>query len=291
MVKIINPDTNEEWEYFLDTKLIPYLNDVKKNIDKKDRDYVVLVDGYEGSGKSTFAIQMGRYLDNTLNLNKICMTADEFKQAIINAKKGDCIIYDEAVTGLSSGESITRIGRLLKSMMMQMRQKNLFVIIVIPSFFELNRYAVLGRAKGLFHIYERNGLRGYFVGYNKSDMKKVYLNGRKHYSYCWRSFFNGRFYGKYAVDEEQYKKKKEEALFNTDSDEGGIGYLEKRWIKARDLLTRMLIEKGVKQIEIVEFFGRYGVKIHQQNVSMWGGKGSNLMEIKDLSSDTKNIKL
>lgn len=218
MVDITNPATNEVWSYHIEKKLIPYLDAVKKNIEKKDRDFVILVDGYEGSGKSTFAQQIGRYLDNSLNLEKICMTADEFKQAIINANKGDCIIYDEAVMGLSSGESITRVGRILKSMMMQMRQKNLFVIIVIPAFFELNKYAVLGRAKGLFHIYEKQGKRGFFVGYNKADMKKIYLMGRKSYSYCWRSYFNGKFYGKFAVDEAQYRKKKEDALFGMDEE-------------------------------------------------------------------------
>jgi energy-coupling factor transporter ATP-binding protein EcfA2 len=205
MVDITNPDTNEVWSYHIEPKLIPYLNEVKKNIEKKDRDFVILVDGYEGSGKSTFAQQIGRYLD-------------EFKQSIINAKKGDCIIYDEAVMGLSSADSITRIGRLLKSMMMQMRQKNLFVIIIIPAFFELNKYAVLGRAKGLFHIYEKSGKRGFFVGYNKEDMKKIYLMGRKSYSYCWRSYFNGKFYGKFAIDEAAYRKKKEDALFGMDEE-------------------------------------------------------------------------
>ena len=60
------------------------------------------------------------------------MTVDEFKQAINNAGKAECVIYDEAVTGMTSGDSISKIGKALKSMMMQMRQKNLFVIIIIP---------------------------------------------------------------------------------------------------------------------------------------------------------------
>jgi energy-coupling factor transporter ATP-binding protein EcfA2 len=268
MVSITNPETNEIWDYHIEPKLIPYLDEVKKNVDKKDRDFVILVDGYEGSGKSTFAQQIGRYLDNSLNLDRICMTADEFKQAIINAKKGDCIIYDEAVMGLSSGESITRIGRILKSMMMQMRQKNLYVIIIIPAFFELNKYAVLGRAKGLFHIYEKNGKRGYFVGYNKADMKKIYLMGRKNYSYCWRSYFNGKFYGKFAVDEMQYRKKKEDALFGLDEEPEE----ENRMTKQRNALLLLLKDKGVTQKSIVATAAKVGVRISEGQLSKVFGK-------------------
>lgn len=252
MVEIIDNVTKETWSYHLDQRLIPYLDKVKKNVDKKDKDYVALIDGYEGSGKSTFAQQVGRYLDNGLNLSKICMTADEFKQAIINAKKGDCIIYDEAVTGMSSGDSITRIGRLLKSMMMQMRQKNLFVIIIIPAFFELNKYAVLSRAKALFHIYEKEGKRGYFVGYNRKDMKKMYLKGKKSQSYCVRSFFTGKFNGKYVVNEAEYRKKKEEALFMIDDgDKIGEKYKSQRdfWIKMFRKHTKMSYPKLFKLAE------------------------------------------
>jgi Trp operon repressor len=202
------------------------------------------------------------------------MVADEFKQAIINAKKGDCIIYDEAVMGLSSAESITRIGRLLKSMMMQMRQKNLFVIIIIPAFFELNKYAVLGRAKGLFHIYEKNGKRGFFVGYNKEDMKKIYLKGRKNYAYCWRSFFNGKFFGKFAVDEAAYRKKKEEALFGLDVEKDED--MEK--FGARNAIILGLKEKGYTQPEIISLIELGGGRITQGRISQIIGKQRKIVE-------------
>lgn len=204
-------------DYYIEKKLIFYLEKIKKYINQKDKDYVLIVDGYEGSGKSTFAQQVGGYVDPSLNLSRICMTADEFKDAIINAKKGQCVIYDEAVTGMSAGDSITRIGRLLKSMMMQMRQKNLFVIVIIPTVFEMGKYAVLSRARALFHIYEK-GTSHRFVGYNKKDLKKLYLKGKKTYTYRVRSFFIGTFGGKLVVDEQKYREKKEKALFMLEKD-------------------------------------------------------------------------
>jgi len=175
------------------------------------------------SGKSTFAQQMGTYVNPTLDLSRICMTADEFKKAILNAKKGDCVIYDEAVTGLSAGESITRIGRLLKSLMMQMRQKNLFVIIILPSVFEFNKYAVLSRARSFFHTYENKTKMGYWFGLNRKDLRQLYLKGKKTHSYTVRSRFKGRFYGKYTVNDEEYRKKKEKALEALDETDGKTG--------------------------------------------------------------------
>ena len=213
MVTIINPDTNEEKTYYVEPRLLKYLTtNVKEDLSKKDKDYPLLIDGYEGSGKTTFAQQIGAVVDPSLNLSRICMTSVEFKKAILNSEKNQCVIYDEAVTGLTAADSISRIGKLLKSLMMQMRQKNLFVIVILPTVFDLNRYVVLGRAKALFHIYESGGRRGYFVGYNKKDLKKTYLRGKKTYTYTVRSKFRGRFYGKYVVDEEEYKKKKTDAL-------------------------------------------------------------------------------
>lgn len=183
------------------------------------------------SGKSTFAQQLGKYVDPSLDLSRICMTADEFKMAIINAKPFQCVIYDEAVTGMTAGDTISRIGKLLKSMMMQMRQKNLFVIVIIPSIFELNRYAVLSRIRTFFHVYESKGRMGYFVGYNRRDTRRLFLKGKKSYSYKVRSNFRGRFYGKYVIDEQAYRKKKADALFlieDGEKDEKGRIYWERK---------------------------------------------------------------
>ena len=219
MVTFFNPVTNSEISYHVDKKMIKFLNKIKNLITKKDKDYVMIIDGYEGSGKSTAAQQWGKFVDPSLDLPRICMTADEFKQAIIDAKQKQCVIYDEAVTGMSSGDTITRIGRLLKSMMMQMRQKNLFVIVIIPSIFELNKYTVLSLSRNFFHIYESKGKMGYFVGYNRKDTKLLYLKGKKTYTYRVKSRFIGRFLGKYVVDEQKYREKKEKALFSIEKEE------------------------------------------------------------------------
>lgn len=264
MVEVVDPKTKEVWSFHLDKRLKAFLDKkVRPKIEKKDQDYVMLVDGYEGSGKSTFAMQMGRFIDPTLSLDRICMTSADFKQAIINSSKGQCVIYDEAVTGMSSGESITKIGRLLKSMMMQMRQKNLFVIVVLPSVFELNSYTVLSRARFFFHVYESSGKRGYWVGYNRKDLRFIYIRGKKNRSYVKRSFFNGRFLGRYAIDENTYRKKKEDALFEVDVEEE-----DGRIAQRNKLLWLIKTEMGLSFTKMHELLKNYDFRITGPAIQM-----------------------
>lgn len=285
MVEFIDPITNNELNYYIEPKLLRYLETkVKIDLSKKDKDYVIIVDGYEGSGKSTFAQQIAKFVDPTLDLSMVCMTSNEFKKAIITAKPNQCVIYDEAVTGMTAGDTITRIGKLLKSMMMQMRQKNLFVIVIIPTIFELGKYTVLSRAKSFFHIYESKGRRGYFVGYNRKDLRNLYLFGRKNYSYKVRSHFTGRFYSKYVINEEEYRKKKADALFAID-DEHETKEKDSKYLKERNLmicdkynqpefntilkltaeLKRIGLELSKSQVGNIVKNGGKAVKIHPSN--------------------------
>jgi len=276
MVDIVNPNTNETISYHVDVKAQSFLTKkVKDKIQKKDKDYVMIIDGYEGSGKSTLAQQFGTFVDPTLNLSRICMTTDEFKQAIIRADKNQCVIYDEAVTGMTAGDSISRIGKLLKSMMMQMRQKNLFVIVIIPTVFELNKYSVLSRAKSLFHTYEKKDKMGYWVGYNKKDLRKLYLLGKKTYSYKIRSRFIGRFYGKYTVDEDEYRKKKEKALWAIETTDSEVEKNNK-YMTQRDSIINGLYSCGLKQFssqrKLSKWLRSCGVSLSQPYLSKMLGE-------------------
>lgn len=260
MFELVDPVTQEKISYHIDKKLFFLLDRIKTYISKNDKDYVLLVDGYEGSGKTTFAIQLGKYVDPTLNLNRVCMTPEEFKEAIITAKKGQCVIYDEAVTGLTAGAAITKIGKLLKSLMMQMRQQNLFVIVLLPTIFELNKYAVLSRARFTFHIYESKGRMGYWVGLNRKDTRITYLKGKRTHTYTVRSRYNGRFYGKFALGASQeapYRKKKGKALKEAGEDEE---YDERgsKWRFQRDIALFIANELGMSHEKISKRYKELG---------------------------------
>ncbi len=209
-VKVCGEDKKLYMDGNLHHQLIKY---VKPSVQKRDFDHVLVVDGEEGSGKSTFAFQLAKILDPNFNLSKVCFTPDEFINAVTSAKKHECIVYDECGTGLSSRSSLSEVNILLVNLMMEMRSRNLFVILVMPTYYMLDKYCVLHRAKGLFHIYLRDGRRGYWTYFNKQRMKKLYLQGKKTYDYNGvRYLFFGRFRGQYMVDETKYRARKRKVL-------------------------------------------------------------------------------
>jgi hypothetical protein len=181
---------------------------------RQDWDCVFLVDGTEGGGKSVIAQQGARELDESFAIERVTFTPEEFKEAILKAGKYQAVIYDEAYTGLSSRGTMSDINKTLVSMLAEIRQKNLFVFIVMPTFFDLDKYAAIWRSRGLIHVYTDKGYgRGYFSYYNKERKKNLYIIGKKFYDYKRpRPNFRGRFTNYYTVDEDTYRQKKLKAL-------------------------------------------------------------------------------
>lgn len=214
MVVINVKVNNEDKPLYMDGTLYERLNStVIPAVQKKDFDWFFAIDGQEGSGKSVFAFQVAKVLDPDFTNEQIAFTSDQFVNLVVKAKKHQCIVFDEAFTGLSSRTSLSEVNNLMVSLMMEMRQKNLFIILVMPTFFMLDRYVVLHRARGLFHVYMRNGKRGYWNYYNKQKMKLLYLNGKKYYEYNNpKPMLFGRFQDQYTVDETEYRTMKKSSL-------------------------------------------------------------------------------
>ena len=121
------------------------LLEVQKRVLTKDRDWVVVIDGEEGVGKSVLAQQIASFLDPEFNLDKIVFHSDDFLKLIKDPKikKGSCIVLDEAFNAANSRASLTEVNRAMMGVATEMRQKNLFVIMCIPSFFDLEMPSIV----------------------------------------------------------------------------------------------------------------------------------------------------
>ena len=99
-------------------------------------------------------------------------------------------------------------------MLAEIRQKRLFVCIVMPTFFDVDRYVALWRSRALVHVYVGKKLqRGFFTFYNMERKKQLWVLGKKYYSYFKPpANFKGRFTNHYVLEEAKYRKKKEESL-------------------------------------------------------------------------------
>lgn len=175
---------------------------------------IFVVDGNEGAGKSLLTMQMAKWCDPTLTLDRIVFTPRDFKNAVIEAKPYQAVVYDEAYTGLSSRATMSLINRTLITMLAEIRQRNLFVFIVLPNFFDLDKYVALWRSRALIHVYTGNNFqRGFFGFYNVDKKKQLYMLGKKFYNYSKPiPNFRGRFTNHYVVDEQLYRKKKKDSL-------------------------------------------------------------------------------
>lgn len=215
------------------------------------------------SGKSTLGLQIARYCDHNFDLSRVCMDPDEFREAIERAEPGSAIVYDEAYTGLASRRALSAVNHIITSQMMTMGQKNLVVIIILPTYYMLDKYVALFRARGLFHVYRKGTTKGFFMYFNQGRKQQLYLKNQKFMSYKGvRSNFIGRFYKQYCVDEVEYRKKKRRALEKSWIDKKESGFLEQR----NALMYMIWREFGKTRREISTLCNIYGVEIGERTV-------------------------
>jgi hypothetical protein len=204
-------------DVYYDGYLQKNLNILKKNI-KDDWDFWFIIDGLEGTGKSMLGQQCGALLDPNITIKNIVFTPQQFDQAVDELPPYSVLIWDEAITGTQSTD-MTKMARTLQKKAVQMRQKNLYVILILHSYYELKKYYAIHRTWFLLNCYYTPNMetekleRGFFKFYGRDAKRLMYCNDklRRNYDYPGAQQyveFRGRFYKNYVVDEAEYKAKK-----------------------------------------------------------------------------------
>lgn len=205
--------------FYMHPYLLKNLDSAKKAV-KKDWDMFFVIDGPEGSGKSVLAQQVAQYVDPNLTLANITFGPGEFRDAVLRAKRFSCIVFDEAYGGLSSRKTMSATNNMLVKMMTEIRQRNLFIIIVLPSFFDLDKYVAIHRSRCLIHVYHHKFQRGFFRLYSFKQKKLLYLLGKKTYNYnAIKRYIRGKFPNFYTLDIQEYKEKKLNAFRDTNKED------------------------------------------------------------------------
>lgn len=239
---------------------------LQKNLDRlkeavsDDWDGVIIVDGVEGAGKSTLAQQIGFYCDPTLTLDRVVFSSEPFKKAIDKAEKKQAIVYDEAYGALASKKTMSQMTHAIINKLTRIRKKNLFLIIVLPTFFDMTKYVSLWRSRCLIHVVAEGFDRGYFKFYNYHKKKDLYVKGKKFYDYkCVFPNFSGRFTNFYPCGKEEYLKKKDEA--EDEEEESDLGIRQKQIVKKEVMIElvpifhKKLKQRGFTQQEMAELLG------------------------------------
>ncbi len=257
----------KERELWVAPIVMEQLDIVKKRVLTKDRDWVLIVDGEEGVGKSVLAQQIAKYLDPNFSINNITFTSDEFLKIVKDSKtkRGTAIILDEAFSAASSRSSLSEVNRAMIGVATEMRQKNLFIILCIPSFFDLDRYFALWRCRALFHVYFSEEEDRRYVIFSKEQKKMLYLVGKKTYSYNkpTSNFPPFKFSNYYCVDEEEYRRKKAQAFSKRT-----VSNQARRWLMQRNAYIKyLLLNLGISSEDVASIPVNYGVeKVSQRHV-------------------------
>jgi len=219
---------DEKQPYYMAPEVVKQLESAMDKVIRGDQDRVIPIDGNEGSGKSTLGFQLAYKVDPTFCLDDIVFTGDQLskriKELAVKKIKYKAIVFDEAFNGLSSKSALSKQNKQLVQLFMECRQLNLFIFIILPSVFLLEKYIALFRSHALFHVFisKRDIKRRYYKIYNRKTKKTLFLLGQKYLTYnkpyIRKSY---RFYAKMppTIDKEAYLEKKLKAFHSEEKGE------------------------------------------------------------------------
>jgi len=277
-------------KYSVDKGLYKKWCDIKDGkLSQIDEDRVYIVDGREGCGKSVWTMQQAGAIDPTLfedalktgKIPRICFTGEETLHAIRNTKSTKShtkvIIFDEAFRGLASTSVLSKINRQIVQVLMEMRQNNLVLFIVLPSFTMLDKYAAMNRGNALFHIHKPrqrstksiSPRKFYIYNYEKKGILCM-MDKKKAWNFPYRSRVHGNFFNKYPGGKEIekiYKAEKQKAFMDVGRKLQGETE-ESRHILQRNMLLLYLKDKyNAKWTEIEEFLKHEDTKLDKTTMS------------------------
>jgi len=145
------------------------LDGVKEKL-RKDMDWLHLVVGYEGVGKSCLGIQICQDVDSDFDVSRIVFSPMEFMEAVHRAKPYQAILCDEGVELLFTRKAMHREQVDIIKTLTQIRAKNLFICICIPDLFLIDSYIRGHRIKSMTRIVRR----GVFAFFSKKRTGQIY---------------------------------------------------------------------------------------------------------------------
>jgi hypothetical protein len=211
-------------ELYLDGFMRQNLDIAKERV-RKNFDMVTIYFGLEGSGKTTKALQDAYYLDSTINIDRVVFNPGQFERAVDIATPEQAIIWDEADD--LGGHWASRIIRTMKRLFKRIRKKRLFIFLVTPTIFDLNKYFVIHRTLFLCKIYAKGTERGNFAFYAGDAKRLLYMLGYK----MWDDNaaypdFRGQFTDlpdNFPIDLVEYEVKKDKATLEYDDEGISVG--------------------------------------------------------------------
>lgn len=216
------------------------------------------------SGKSTFVQHIGAYytymvnkmhgLNLTFDMKNIVFNSADLIKRSSELPQYSCLILDE--NDEIDEHYFSKLAKDLRRFFRKSGQLNLFIILIVPNFFQLKSNYAISRSNFLIDVkFEGKFERGYFGFYNFERKKELYIKGKKTQDYrVAHPNFGGRFIRGYIVDDEEYRKaKRNDFNSNNEDKEEAISpsIRKKLWLEVLSRLNSVkppLMELQKKQI-------------------------------------------
>jgi len=242
---------------------------LKENLDfcakreKKAWDNLAIIDGDEGSGKSTLSWGIGYYMSwlkgNSFGLENIFFDVDKLMD-YARKHKNKVIIWDEAAMEGLGSDWQNKLQRKLVKVLMVARNKGHFWIFNIPKFFKLNEYIAVDRSFFLINCYSPDNIsRGFFRFSNKRKKSNIYYDWKfsKKRTYKKHVDFSGRFTKAYSdlINEKEYERMKDKAISEMFSEKGKSNPYKKQLTKLQEKVLQLPITLDIPFSKLAKGLG------------------------------------
>lgn len=248
---------------YVDGTLYKNLTGALKNAKKYNGDLLIVIDGPEGSGKSTLGDQVCLIADNHFTEDQNCFSAEELIQKSLSAPAWRAKKLDESKEDMDRKRTMSKVNVRLMNFLSQSRQLHQITVVILPSIYDLDAYVAEHRAILLIHCYKHKGKTpGFFAVYGKKGISKLFKWGKKYRNYPVTPSFIGRFTKQVVINMERYNEMKRRAIekFSRNADTGPSdeerGEITKAFCKERILhLTERKAELKITWDVVAEVLG------------------------------------
>jgi len=199
---------------------------------KSKKDAVLIFEGGEGEGKTTFSIATGYYIAEKTgrHFGQDCLFFN-LKEMIDFAKKTEdkIIIWDEPALEALSTDSRRNVAVDLTRLLMMARKKRHFIMINMAKFYKFNEYVIVDRPLALIHVYSRKNIQsGRFLYIRKKNLEPLYLDWKYKKRRNYKKYAHPTVRGSFPdvlnpnyknnvlseFDNEAYEKRKDQAILS-----------------------------------------------------------------------------
>jgi len=165
------------WKARVKKYLAANLDIIKEKVRTQDTDYIIVIEGYEGYGKSTLACDIADYCeDGNFDIEKVIFDENDFMRFMNKTERCKVMWIDEGDNLLSAKDTMTSQTKdIEKTFKDSVRGLNLIVIINCPRFLDLVKYMKKHRARVLIKLVKK----GYYAFYSPKRTKQYVIRSEK----------------------------------------------------------------------------------------------------------------